>query len=307
MRGKKRRNLLVSGIAAKVTLDETDEVLQIRLSQRLGVSRGATAGSGEGADLGKDVLGGRLGINAVERFFRVFEIAQATYFERVEIPYYLALNSHKKLDICGAMNGRFGEIAGRIITSNRTFLRHDRLYTLWQAVRNVSHMESPMIEIGICRGGSLMFLLESQRAFGKKGLVYGSDTFTGHAFVKEGVDGDHAVGGFSEYADYEDVKRYLSEDRDCVLLESGPIESTVDTITEQRFSLVHIDVDVYPTIKFCLETFGDRLESGGFMVVDDYGFTTCPGAFSAVEEFVRERQEFQHMHLLTGQALLQRR
>jgi len=38
--------------------------------------------------------------------------------------------------------------------------------------------------------------------------------------------------------------------------------------------------------------------------VDDYGFTTCPGAKTAVDEFVAAHREFTMVHLLSGQALV---
>ena len=48
------------------------------------------------------------------------------------------------------------------------------------------------------------------------------------------------------------------------------------------FALVHVDVDVYPPTEFCLRFFAPRLAPGALLVVDDYGFTTCPGAKTAV-------------------------
>ena len=70
--------------------------------------------------------------------------------------------------------------------------------------------------------------------------------------------------------------------------------------------MVHVDVDVYPVTKFCLDYFGDRMVAGGTMVVDDYGFKRTKGAWKAVEEFVAARGDFHRLHLLTGQAVLVR-
>jgi len=72
----------------------------------------------------------------------------------------------------------------------------------------------------------------------------------------------------------------------------------------RRFGLVHIDVDVYPIVKFCLEFFGPRVVAGATVIMDDYGFKTCPGAKRAVDEFTATSPHFRMVHLLTGQALL---
>ena len=49
--------------------------------------------------------------------------------------------------------------------------------------------------------------------------------------------------------------------------------------------MIHLDVDVYPAIKFVLDEFWPRIARNGFILVDDYGFTTCKGAKKAVDEF----------------------
>ncbi|MEM4331709.1 MAG: TylF/MycF/NovP-related O-methyltransferase [Candidatus Micrarchaeia archaeon] len=68
--------------------------------------------------------------------------------------------------------------------------------------------------------------------------------------------------------------------------------------------LVHLDVDVYEPTRFSLNFFKDKLQPGGIIIVDDYGFTTCPGVKKAVDEFTRNNINYELFHLLTGQALL---
>ena len=68
--------------------------------------------------------------------------------------------------------------------------------------------------------------------------------------------------------------------------------------------MVHIDVDVYPVTKFCLEFFADHTIPGSVIIVDDYGFITCKGAKKATDEFVAANPNFKLFHLVTGQALV---
>ena len=55
----------------------------------------------------------------------------------------------------------------------------------------------------------------------------------------------------------------------------------------KRFSLVHLDVDVYePSIKI-IELIYDRIVPGGILMLDDYG--TVLGETKALEEFLDKR------------------
>ena len=100
-------------------------------------------------------------------------------------------------------------------------------------------------------------------------------------------------------------RRDYPRDFPLVRLVVGEIHETADALdTEQAFGLVHIDVDVYPPTKFCLERFAPRDVPGGTIVVDDYGFKTCPGVKQAVDEFVATNPHFRLLHVMTGQAAL---
>jgi hypothetical protein len=61
-------------------------------------------------------------------------------------------------------------------------------------------------------------------------------------------------------------------------------------------------VDLYKPTLQSLEFFWPKLVAGGVVVCDDYGFTTCPGARRAMDEFFTERRAG-IFELTTGQAL----
>jgi hypothetical protein len=67
-----------------------------------------------------------------------------------------------------------------------------------------------------------------------------------------------------------------------------------------------VDVDLYEATLGSLDFFYPRLVPGGMLVCDDYGFTTCPGATRAVDEFMSGRPE-PIIHLPTGQGLVIKR
>ena len=68
-------------------------------------------------------------------------------------------------------------------------------------------------------------------------------------------------------------------------------------------ALAHIDVAVYFSIRDSLDFIWPRLSRGGFIVFDDYGFATCPGARQAVDEFFAPLP-IRPLSLPTGQAVV---
>ena len=56
---------------------------------------------------------------------------------------------------------------------------------------------------------------------------------------------------------------------------------------EKRFSLIHIDVDVYEPTKYILENTWDKIVEGGVLMLDDYG--TVEGETKAVDEFLHNK------------------
>lgn len=218
------------------------------------------------------------------------------------VPSYLVAKAYKKYDLNHDIP-EFSALAREIMADRRTFLQADRLHTLWQGVAAIRE-PAAVVEIGTYLGGSARFLHLALRKLGKTNPVLVCDTFKSFTEVDPSVDGAHKVGE-SFVTSAEEVREYLS-DCDGVSVFEGDITQTASTLPATSFALVHIDVDVYPATKFCLEYFGARLAPGGIMICDDYGFTSCKGAFAAVEEFVTENPAFTRFHLLTGQALIVR-
>ena len=241
-----------------------------------------------------------IGIDRINRLFRRanvrYEIARkgATYYN------YYWHKAKKKIDLRDFND--FWETATRIIQDQRTNHYYDRLYVLWQTVLNLPSSDWPVAEIGSYKGGTAKFIRESLRMNGYKNEFFVFDTFEGHAVVDERWDGRHYVGNFSDTS-YEDVKAYLNAPE--ISIHKGNFLETAQLIDQiTNFGLVHIDVDVYPIIKFCLEFFEKHTMPGSIIVVDDYGNRQCRGAKMAVDEYAADNPHFQMFYFLSGQALL---
>ena len=213
-------------------------------------------------------------------------------------------NARKKVDIRD-LEG-FGDLAARIYDERNTYLHLDRLYTLWQGVLGMPPAARAVVEVGTYQGGSAKLIASALRHAGRPLPFYVCDTFEGHAAVDRALDKKHQVGVQFLSTSAERVSRYL-DGFEFVEVVKGDIRQTAGTLKhQQEFGFVHIDVDVHPITKFCLEFFAPRVVPGALLVVDDYGFKSCPGAKKAVDDFMEGNTAFRMLYLLTGQAALVR-
>ncbi len=87
------------------------------------------------------------------------------------------------------------------------------------------------------------------------------------------------------------------------LLEGIFPDATGDRIKNRKFSLCHIDVDVYESAKHVAEWVWPRLAPGGVIVYDDYGFRACEGITNLVNQRL-QGQGALILHNLNGHAVV---
>ena len=173
-----------------------------------------------------------------------------------------------------------------------------RCFMLYQCTKNSARIAGDIAEIGVFRGGTAKLLAKTSAPAGK--TVHLFDTFAGMPAVDAGAD-LHQAGDFASTS-IEAVQAYL---HDCsnVCFYKGVFPSTAQPIEQRMFALVHIDVDIYTSVLSCCAFFYPRMERGGMMIFDDYGFWSCPGAKKAVDEFFVGKPEVP-IYLPTGQCLV---
>jgi len=211
----------------------------------------------------------------------------------------------KKLNISKDIPA-FSEIAERYVAEDKTLLHFDRLYTLYQAVMNTLNMPGDIVELGVYRGGSLKFIREivSRSNVPTKQIV-GFDTFAGHIDTKRKDGGAHKVGMFSQTSKNA-VEEYINDS--SVLLIEGDASVTFKQYSKNcsGISFAHLDMDLYQPTADTLPLVFDLLAPGGVILLDDYGFTSCPGVKVAVDAFL-DGKNMTSFHLMTGQMLLVKR
>ena len=85
---------------------------------------------------------------------------------------------------------------------------------------------------------------------------------------------------------------------------AGWIPSRFEEVSDRRFSLVHLDVDLYDPFLDSLEFFYPRLLEGSAITFEAYGLTQFPGAKKAIDEAVATMKPSFFYKIPTGGALL---
>lgn len=178
-----------------------------------------------------------------------------------------------------------------------------RCFELWSLSNQVAHLPGDFLEVGVWRGGTGCLLAHRLAHLNSRQRVYLCDTFSG--VVKAGAmdstyrGGEHAdtsVSIVEDLADGLDIHNYE-------ILQGVFPEQTGDKIADHKFSLCHIDVDVYESARDVLDWVWPRLLVGGVVIYDDYGFPACDG----VTRLVNERMETKGaltLHNLNGHAVV---
>lgn len=203
---------------------------------------------------------------------------------------------------------------GRLFLEDESFLNYyrrfmdpdnwhslDRKYTLAQILKLAARLDGDMAECGTYKGASAFLLCQVLKGTDKR--VHLFDSFQGLSAPGKWDGGYWVPGALS--APENELRQSLTE-FDNYRVYRGWIPQRFREVEKLNFSLVHIDVDLYQPTRDSLEFFYPRIVSRGIILMDDYGFSTCPGAKRAADEFFADKAE-PILMLTTGQALVIRR
>jgi len=197
--------------------------------------------------------------------------------------------------------GEFGALYEYIL--NYTLVSSDRCWVLYLLAKQANNLNGDFCECGVYRGGTAMLLERVLAGIsnrnGKKLHLF--DTFEGMPATDPALD-LHKKGDFHDTS-MEAVRERLKS-VDLVEFHKGWTPDTfLDLRQDAKLSLVHIDVDIYRSVMDCCNHLYERVVKGGFMIFDDYGFPSCPGARKAVDEYFALKPEVP-LSLPTGQAIV---
>lgn len=168
---------------------------------------------------------------------------------------------------------------------------HERKFNLDQLFKLVRDVEGDVAECGAYKGGSSFFLARHIAEGGLKKRLCLFDSFEGLS-PPEVVDGDYWFTGALR-GTIDDVKAALGPLGPISFVEfyKGWIPEQFSTVADRRFCFVHIDVDLYRPTFDSIAFFYPRMERGGIILLDDYGFNNCPGVNSAIDEYMAGNRE----------------
>jgi len=203
---------------------------------------------------------------------------------------------------------------GRIFLEDEEFLRYymrfmdvdnwhslDRKYTLDQLLKQSLHLNGDIAECGVWKGDSAYLMCQAHRNSGR--VVHLFDSFEGLS-NPDSRDGNYWVAG--ALSSPEQVLRDTLSGFGNYRAYKGWIPERFGEVADKTFSFVHVDVDLYQPTFQSLSFFYGRIEPEGMILMDDYGFNSCPGAKRAADEFFSDKPE-QIMMLSTGQAFVVKR
>jgi O-methyltransferase len=181
--------------------------------------------------------------------------------------------------------------------SSWTLVSEDRCYVLASLASQAMQLDGEFWECGVYKGGTAMLLAKRLSVAATQLRLF--DTFEGMPETDAARD-LHKAGDFSDTS-LEAVRSRVRGD--FVHFHKGLIPTTFSGLESARIAFAHVDVDIHSAILACCDFIFPRLCVGGFMVFDDYGFPSCPGARAAVDEFFVAANAIP-LVLPTGQALV---
>jgi O-methyltransferase len=185
------------------------------------------------------------------------------------------------------------------LAAPRSLVSPDRCYVLYRLLLQAVQLEGDVWECGVYQGGTAAMLASILENNAPSKKLYLFDTFEG--MPETGAADWHKKGDFADTS-LESVLAYVGHRELCVT-RKGFIPDTFSGLEAEHICFVHIDVDIYRSIMDCCEFTWPRMSLGGFMVFDDYGFPSCPGARKAVDEFFVGKPAVP-LCLPTGQAIV---
>lgn len=184
---------------------------------------------------------------------------------------------------------RFGE---------RTGQETDRRWMLYQLAVMSNIVAGDTAECGVYRGAGSHLICKATQSNGTSRTHFMFDSFQGVSKPSNLYDNGYWREG-DLCCSLNDFER---PDGD-ISIHPGWIPDRFQDAADRHFSFVHVDVDLYEPTAESIRFFYSRMNPGGIMVFDDYGFTTCPGAKKAVDDFMAGKPE-RIIQLSCGSAFL---
>ena len=200
-------------------------------------------------------------------------------------PFTVLPDVNRKIDNDGTFKKLF-----QLVNSDSE-LTYDRKYSLYELFKLVLNIPGDVAECGVYKGSSAFFLGRhiSKLCLDKRLCLF--DSFKGLS-TPEILDGSWWKKGDLK-SSIDEVNENLSQlgDVSFVDIYEGWIPDRFYEVADRRFCFVHIDLDLAKPTLSAVKFFYSRLSYGGIMLLDDYGFKSCPGVTQIFDDFMADKPE----------------
>lgn len=173
----------------------------------------------------------------------------------------------------------------------------------WLALQ-AFRLDGDFVECGVNRGGYARMIYEFLPLASSNKKFYLLDTYNG--FVADLLSEEERQRGILEAYDYsecfEQVKQTFSAFPNAILIR-GCIPDTLTQVGANRLAFLSIDLNCAEPEIAAAEFFWDKVVSGGFILLDDYGHPRHAGQKKAFDVFA-DRHGVKILHLPTEQGLM---
>jgi O-methyltransferase len=186
------------------------------------------------------------------------------------------------------------DVIRQVRSERESLLSGNEAFMIYSLAAAQGAVGSVMAEVGVFQGCSAKLISIA----GRPKRLHLFDTFEG---LPEPGRPEHAAMLKGHYeASLSSVKEYL-KDQPNLLFHKGVFTGEGLACANERFSFVHLDVDLKEGTRRCLEFFYPRMPPGGIIISHDFSY--LEGVREAFVEFLEGRQE-RFVELPSSQVML---
>jgi hypothetical protein len=178
-----------------------------------------------------------------------------------------------------------------------TLLDTNRLVNLWEYCQR-SNPEGVILEVGSYKGGGALHLSNCQPQ--RKVFIF--ESFEGFETVDEKLDINFNMKQFKDTAQAKVESLFNAKGRTAIVT-PGFFPDSAKNIEIPAISFVHLDVDIYKATIESLLYLDDKMMDKSFIVLDDCR-RGCEGVDKAVDEFIKQSNNWIYLPLFPSQGLL---
>jgi len=175
------------------------------------------------------------------------------------------------------------EDVNKVYSECEMLLSEQEAFNIIQLINMTSKLEGDIAEVGVYQGGSAR-LISKYKHLDKE--LYLFDTFTGLPYKSNDSGDPHVISEF-KYP-FENIKKYFEYRGDVNIYQGIFPQDTGKFIKDEKFSFVHLDVDVYQSTYDSLEFFYPRMVNGGIILSHDY--INLMDVRNAFHDFVKDKK-----------------